>query len=169
MPQLHPAAIPVTELLSHCTERRTRRSGPGGQHRNKVETAVILTHSPTGVAAEASERRSQSENRRVAILRLRVNLAIEVRTRVEANAPPSELWKSRTRGQRISVSSEHDDFPALLAETLDRVAACDFDIPAAAEHLGVTASQLVKLIRLEPPAGTWLNRERAARGLSPLK
>ena len=58
----HPAALSPEELLHQCRARRTRRSGPGGQHRNKVETAGVLTHAPTGVQAEANERRSQAEN-----------------------------------------------------------------------------------------------------------
>ena len=53
---MHPAAIAADDLLQACTETRTKRSGPGGQHRNKVETAVILHHDQTGVSAEASER-----------------------------------------------------------------------------------------------------------------
>ena len=55
---MHPARLPIDELLADCEERRLRRGGPGGQHRNKVETAVELTHRPTSVAAEANERRS---------------------------------------------------------------------------------------------------------------
>src|SRR5262245_3474953 len=55
---LHPAQLPIDELLPACSFQRTRRSGPGGQHRNKVETAVIVEHKPTGVRAEANERRS---------------------------------------------------------------------------------------------------------------
>ena len=67
----HPAAVPAVDLLKDCAVERTRRSGPGGQHRNKVETAIVLTHRPTGIQAEASERRSQPENLAVATFRLR--------------------------------------------------------------------------------------------------
>ncbi len=166
---MHPAALPIDQLLRDVAERRTKRSGPGGQHRNKVETAVVLTHTPSGVTAEASERRSQAENRRVAVQRLRVNLALEVRTAGNAEGSPSELWQSRARGGKISVSAEHEDFPALLAEAFDRLHAADFDMQAAAQQLSVSASQLAKLVRQEPRAGVLVNRERAARNLSPLK
>ncbi len=51
-----------------------RASGPGGQHRNKTESAVRVTHVPTGVTARASESRSQHRNRIVAMQRLRERL-----------------------------------------------------------------------------------------------
>ena len=50
-------------------------SGPGGQHRNKASTAVRLRHPPTGLAAAATERRSQLQNRLAALARLRARLA----------------------------------------------------------------------------------------------
>jgi protein subunit release factor B len=37
------------ELLHQCREERYKSSGPGGQHRNKVETAVRLHHTASGV------------------------------------------------------------------------------------------------------------------------
>jgi hypothetical protein len=163
----HPAALPPDELLRQCETRRTRRSGPGGQHRNKVETAVVLTHAPTGVQAEANERRSQAENLRMALFRLRLNVALEVR---HADAAfPSELWQARCRGGRIAVSREHDDFPAILAEALDAIAACADDPRQAAERLGCTSSQLIKLLKDEPRALAAVNARRRAAGLHDLK
>lgn len=69
-----------------ATDRRTlernvritfyRASGPGGQHRNKVETAVRIYHPSSGITVRASDHRSQSRNRELAFERLidRLNL-----------------------------------------------------------------------------------------------
>ena len=49
-------------------------SGPGGQHRNKVESGVRLVHRPSGVTVTATERRSQHANREVAFERMAARL-----------------------------------------------------------------------------------------------
>ncbi len=165
----HPAALHPEALLRICSERRTRRSGPGGQHRNKVETAIVLKHESTGIEAEANERRSQAENRQVALFRLRVRLAVEVRTVRSADAVPSELWRSRCCNGRVSVNPSHPDFPTLLAEALDVLAMCEFDHSRAATSLACTGTQLVKLLKDERSAFKRLNRERVARGMPRLK
>jgi protein subunit release factor B len=167
--EIHPAALPPVKLLAQCDVRRLRRSGPGGQHRNKVETAVALHHKPSGAKAEASERRSQAENQVMALFRLRVNLALEVRLSAAVGGAASSLWQSRLSGGKIRVSESHEDFPAILAEVLDVLAAHRGDVQAAAVQLGCTASQLVKFLKQEPRAFLLTNRWREESGLHRLQ
>jgi len=59
------------EKLEREVEIQTYRAGgPGGQHRNKADTAVRLHHFPSGITVTATERRSQSMNRELAFERL---------------------------------------------------------------------------------------------------
>jgi hypothetical protein len=163
----HPAALDLDRLLAECDQKFTRRSGPGGQNRNKVETAVILHHRPTGLSAEASERRTQGENRAQALFRLRLLMALEVR--LPPSAIPSDLWRSRCRGGKLSINPSHDDFPALLAEALDALEVHAHDAKPAAESLGCSTTQLVNLLREEPRAMIQVNARRLERGLHPYR
>lgn len=166
----HPAALAEADLVRDCQSRRQRRSGPGGQHRNKVETAVTLTHLPSGVRGEATERRSQEQNRVMALFRLRVNLALQVRTEIDlARQQPSEVWRRRCRAGRLAINAAHLEFPQLLAEALDVLAVVEFDVQAAARWLGCSTTQLVKLLQQEPRALQLVNRERQAAGLRLLR
>ena len=60
-------------------ETFARSSGPGGQHVNKVSTAVTLRHRPTGLAVTVQDSRSQATNRRIA----RERLAEAIREQLE--------------------------------------------------------------------------------------
>jgi hypothetical protein len=170
-PDVHPADLAPAKLLAECVVRRQRRSGPGGQHRNKVETAVVLVHQPTGIRSEATEQRSQAANQQVAMHRLRVKLAIQVRAKLETGESRgvSALWRSRLKAQRISVALGHEDFPSLLAEALDRLSTLEFDVKACAEQLGTSSSQLVWFFKLEPEVLLYVNERRARRELKPLR
>lgn len=174
----HPAAIPEEDLLKQCSFTQGRGKGPGGQHRNKVETLVEVTHTPTGVAAHAGERREMTVNRKVAIRRLRLALAVHHRLGVPIGEIGSELWKSRlqtkrdhsgTTRTRIVINETHHDYPALLAEAMDVVAAADYDVAKAALRLGTSSSQLVRLLDKHKPALAEVNNERKARNMHTLK
>ncbi len=62
-------------LVKQCEVDAYRASGPGGQKRNKTDSAIRLRHQPTGLSAHASESRSQAANRRRALTRLRQHLS----------------------------------------------------------------------------------------------
>ncbi len=163
----HPAELDDETLLRFCRETRTRRGGPGGQHRNKVETAIVLLHEPTGITAEASERRSQAENRRVSLLRLRLSLAIECR--VVRGKVGSPRWQGRVKQGRLAISSDHYEYAMLVAEAFDQLATCNGDMRIAGDVLQVTTTQLANLFRKDSAVWTAFQRDRVSRGLRQLK
>lgn len=65
----------------------TKGSGPGGQHRNKVETCVTITHIPTGIAERCQDTRSQYKNLELAKKRLqnRLDALKEAKIKEEVN------------------------------------------------------------------------------------
>lgn len=68
-------------LLDECDVTTFRASGPGGQHRNRRESAVRLVHRSTGIMVVATERRSQHQNKAVALERMARKLAEKRRVR----------------------------------------------------------------------------------------
>ncbi len=161
---LHPTQLDHNALLDECDVRRQRRSGPGGQHRNKVETGVFLVHRPTKIRSQATERRSQQQNLQLAVARLRVNLALGHRG-ANADEYPSPRWQQRCQHGQIAVNPSHPDFALLLAEALDVLAHHDWQPPRAAEQLDCSTSQLIKLLRRDPRGLSELNRRRRDAGL----
>lgn len=84
--------------LADFEEKFARSSGPGGQHVNKVSTAVTLRHAPTGVAVTVQDTRSQSMNRQLAWDRLLD--AIEEARRAARAAERAEVAKKRRQSSK---------------------------------------------------------------------
>jgi len=166
---IHPAQQPIEQLLSDCATNRQKRSGPGGQHRNKVETAIRIEHLPTGIKAQASETRNQEKNRKKAIFRLRILLALGVRTPIDpASYQPSSIITNRIKKGRLALNPNHEQYPAILAEILDLTTTLDGDVKTAAELLNLTTTQLIKLLKTEPRALELINRQRRQNNRHPL-
>ena len=168
--QPHPATLEEHELLQQVEISFGRSSGPGGQHRNKVETGVRIVHPETGIESRATERREQRVNRSKALFRLRMKLAIKVRTPTgRDNHRPSRLWEARRQGTKMPENPKHEDYPSLLAEALDVIIARKYDVAGAAGILGITMSQLTRLLRQEKHVLARVNDGRESVGLPRLR
>lgn len=66
--------INLDNLIKETKVSFYRSPGPGGQRKNKKETAVRLHHVPTGIEAIATEFRSQIDNKKLALHRLKKKL-----------------------------------------------------------------------------------------------
>ena len=92
---------PVEETRYQPAELRwetMRASGPGGQHVNRTESAVRVSHVPTGVQATAAEERSQHRNRKLALARLAEKL--EELNAARTAAAQEERWRAHRKLER---------------------------------------------------------------------
>ncbi|CAF2056567.1 unnamed protein product [Brassica napus] len=160
------------ELMKQCKFETFRVSGPGGQHRNKRDSAVRLKHLPTGIVAQAVEDRSQHKNRASALNRLRTLLAIKVRNKVDIDAysPPPELLQIlppkstiRTSSSGSQIGPNNPKFVPGMQALLDVISASDGSIADSAKLLGLSTGGLSRLILSHDGLRMAVNSMRAAK------
>lgn len=88
----------------------TKDTGPGGQHRNKTESCVVMRHIPTGLEAKASAK-SQMQNRKTArqMLEARVSAHYEKADRQRQSSDRKAQVGSGMRGDKIRTYRERDN------------------------------------------------------------
>jgi hypothetical protein len=150
-------------LLKECHQERYRASGPGGQRRNKVETAIRLHHRLSGLVAQAEESRSLEENRKRALRRLRERMALELRAPFDLDAPPQvpELVEHLGPKGALSINPRNRAYPIVVAIVLDALAAAEGGYARAARALGLTTSQVLRFLRSD--SQVWRAVEEARR------
>jgi hypothetical protein len=160
-------------LIAQCEVDRYRASGPGGQHRNKTESAVRLRHRLTGVSAIGEDSRSQAENKMHAVRRLRSAIALTVREPVvlEGYAPSARLAAFVAKGTaplgaKTKVTGE---YWAAMGELLDLLVAGDVEIATTAQRLGISTGALSKLLLHDEHVARAVNDLRRAKNLRPLR
>ena len=173
MPRIDYLTASDDALIAQCEVDRYRASGPGGQHRNKTESAVRLRHRLTGVTAIGEDSRSQAENKVHAVRRLRAAIALSVREPValDGHAPSPRLAAlvaggTAPLGARTRLTG---DYWAAIAELLDLLVAGDLEIAATAQRLGITTGALSKLLLHDEQVARAVNDLRRARGMRPLR
>lgn len=157
-------------LIAQCEVDRYRASGPGGQHRNKTESAVRLRHKLSGVTAIGEDSRSQSENKLHAVRRLRAAIALEVREPAPATPSPrlAALVANGTAplGKNTRLTGE---YWAAIAELLDLVVANSLEIGTTAQQLGISTGALSKLLLHDDAVARAVNDLRRAKNMRPLR
>jgi hypothetical protein len=155
-------------LLAECEVDTLRASGPGGQKRNKTESAVRLRHRPTGLIVIASESRSQAENRARALRRLRQAMALRIRHEVD-DSTLDAVRACLDKAGRLHAGRREPRYIQAAGALLDMLAAYEGSVGDVARHLGLTTGNVSSFLTGDEDLMTEANRIRAAFALKPLR
>ncbi len=160
-----------SELLAQSEVDKYRARGPGGQKRNKTDSAVRLRHKPTHLISIAVESRSQHQNRAKALKRLRRTIALQVRAPIDPARyePGPTVAECLTTDGRLQVGLKDHRYNLVLAEVLDLVKACGCRVSVAARKLGISTARLVAFLSRDLKLKARVNELRTAEGIKPLR
>ena len=145
----HPCAIPAPLVRRACGIAPDRARGPGRPERHTT----------------AADSRSQPENRARALRRLRLQLALEIRSPF-TSLPP--WWPQAIPHGKFSLASRNPLFPSAIAIVLDALDASHASLHDAATLLGLSTSQLADLLASHPHVWAKAQQLRQSHGQHPL-
>ncbi len=152
-------AVPDAQLIDECDATSSSTHSPGGQHRNKAESAVRLRHRPSGLVAQCEAHRDRSDNRIAALRRLRIRLALQER----GVADPA--WVARGDSP---PGPDDEGYALAVAAALDAVALRHGALADAARDLGLSTSRLSRILCADKEVLQAANRLRADNDLKPI-
>ena len=103
------------QLSAECRFTAYKSTGRGGQKKNKTASAVRLEHIPSGLVVTASKHRSQHDNRKTALKKLRMLIALEIRSENHISPAP-----------KTDMSVNNSDYFLWVAWVLDCLFESDF-------------------------------------------
>jgi len=156
-------------LMAECELDTLRASGPGGQKRNKTESAVRIRHLPSGIIVIANESRSQHDNRDVALRRLRKALALKLREPAQTGVPDEIAAAIDDKKKRLKVGQKDARYIPAIAVALDLLAAHGGRVSDAAKQLGLTTGNLSSFLTADDDLFVEANLIRTQNGLGPLR
>lgn len=181
-------ALEPSGLLRQCVQSPFQGPGPGGQKRNRVYSGVRISHPPSGLSAEASERREARRNLEDALHRLRLALALACPPVSTPDGSPDSLPATPPSGAvpptppsgeqalglaaagfRAGCNPSHPDYPRFAFAALLALDLRSGRLSEAAAGLGCTASALTRLLLGEKRVWARTQAIRQRHGLHPLK
>jgi protein subunit release factor B len=159
-----PYALVDAALLAQCDITSSSSHGPGGQHRNKTESAVRLRHRPSGLTSQCEDHRERARNRVEALKRLRIRLVAATRGASEAR------WLDPyRRGRQIALGAHAQEFHLVAACALDALQSASGSLADAARSLGVSSTQLAKLLVADKEIHQAANGIRTSFGMGGIR
>ncbi len=157
------------QLLSEAEVDYSRASGPGGQKRDKTESAVRIYHPEVDLSASCERTRSRHRNRELALRKLKIAYAIQTRHSFprEKFEVPEALRQYVDNGLRIKTENPY--YPFLLKLVLDLLENSEGRISQVADLLGVSTSRVVDFLKRKDRAFQEANSIRKKYDHSPLK
>lgn len=145
-------------LLRACSLQGYQGSGPGGQHRNKTNTGVLLRLAPFNLEIRCCEERSALRNREIALRRMRLALALHCR---EVPPPVPAFTFPGSNGR---VQPTNPGYATFIADCLDRLQLAEGDVAPVAQVWALSSSALIRLFFADKAVLEAVQKIRAQHG-----